>query len=67
MRWDGWRKHSRVQNQAGRMFDGLLRGDSCIVLRKTGAELGSHAVQRSEKHIVQSPRRVGSILPCIAG
>ena len=31
---------------------GLLRGDSCIVPRETGVELRSHAVQRSEKHIV---------------
>ena len=27
-------------------------GTPCIVLCKTGVELGSHAVQRSEKHIV---------------
>ena len=30
-------------------------------------ELRSHAVQRSEKQIVLSPRRVGSVLPRIAG
>ena len=32
--------------------NGLLCGDPCIVLCKTGVELGSHAVQRSEKHTV---------------
>ena len=46
--------------------NGLLREDSCTLLRKTGVELRSHCVQRSERQIVWSTRRVGSILPFIA-